>query len=402
MSNSFKKNFIISIIYSISIYYVWKFGILYSYSLRPSVSDGRLYIFADWAAMIKLSICNKLGFDVFNKNECTREILDNGNIILLIPFFKPFTKFYFYILPLIIDFIFIFYLVRSINPKKILDYLLLLLILISPPVLLVLERGNLDILIFLGILLIVYFNKSFINFITILILSLIKYYPLTLIINFFIGKEYNFKKNIFALFIFILCFTFAAYFLGENFELLIRKLKVFSITWGNQFSVKALSIIAKNHLKNESIYIIISSYLFFFILTTIHLIKFKKINFLNHLKLENHDERLFIIGANLTITLFIFLANIHYKEIFLILLLPLLIRLKNSDINIFKYFFYFTIGRLIFFIFCNYFILFKKILLLLYIKALIDLFYMSFLTAMIILINLAIFKIIPFKQITKS
>ncbi len=42
MSNLFKKNFIISIIYSISIYYVWKFGILYSYSLRPSVSDGKL------------------------------------------------------------------------------------------------------------------------------------------------------------------------------------------------------------------------------------------------------------------------------------------------------------------------------------------------------------------------
>ena len=401
MLNSFKKNLIISIIYSISIYYVWKFGILYSYSFHPVVSDGKLHIFADWAAMIKLSICNKLGFNVFNKNECIKP-LNYGNIILLIPFFKPFTKFYFYILPLIMNFIFIFYLVRSINPKKILDYLLLLLILISPPVLLILERGNLDILIFLGILLIVYFNKSFVNIIVILILSLIKYYPFALIINFFIGKEYDLKKSIFALFIFILCFTFAAYFLGENYELLIHKIKVWSVTWGNQFSVKALSIIAKNHIKNESIYIIISSYLFFFILTIIHLIKFKKINLLNHLKLENYDERLFILSANLIITLFIFFENIHFREIYLILLLPLLIRLKNSDINIFKYFFYFTIGRLIFFIFCNYFILFKKILLLLYIKALIDLFYVSFLAAMIILINLAILKIILFKPVVKS
>ena len=117
MSNLFKKNFIISIIYSISIYYVWKFGILYSYSLHPVVSDEKLFIFVDWAAMIKLSICNKLGFNVFNKNECIKP-LNYGNIILLIPFFKPFTKFYFYILPLIMNFIFIFYLVRSINPKK--------------------------------------------------------------------------------------------------------------------------------------------------------------------------------------------------------------------------------------------------------------------------------------------
>ena len=402
MLNSFKKNFIISIICSIFIYYLWKFGILYSYSLHPSVSDGKLFIFADWAAMIKLSLCNKLGFNVFNKNECISGILNYGNIILLIPFFKPLEKFYFYIFPLIINFIFIFYIVRSINPKKILDYLLLLLILISPPILLILERVNIDILIFLGILLIVYFNKSFINFLLILILSLIKYYPLTLIVNFFIERKYDLKKNIFILFIFILCFISSAYFLGENLELLIHKINILSVTWANQFSAKALSIIAKNHLKNESIYIILLSYLFFFILTAIYFIKFKKINLLNHLKLENYDERLFILGANLIITLFIFIENVHYREIFLMLLLPLLIRLKNSDIYIFKYFFYFTIGRLIFFIFCNYFILFKKILLLLYIKALIDLFYMSFLTAMIILINLAIFKIIPFKQITKS
>ena len=108
---------------------------------------------------------------------------------------------------------------------------------------------------------------------------------------------------------FILCFLLAAYFLGENYELLMHKLKIISVTWANQFSVKALSIIVKNHLKNESIYIIIFSYLFFFILTIIHFIKFKKINLLSHLKLQNYDERLFFLGANLIITLFIFIEN---------------------------------------------------------------------------------------------
>ena len=398
MLDTFKKQILLTIIISLLIYYLWKFGILYNYSLRPSITDGKLNIFADWAAMIKLSICHKFGFNVYYPNECYRGILDYGNIFLLIPFYKPFAKFYFFILPLIINFIFIYSIINLIKPKKLSDYFLLILIFLSPPLLLVLERGNIDILIFLGILITVYFNKPFLSFITILILSLGKYYPLALMVNFFIEKKRRFKNILIILITFLFFFIYFAYILDESFALLVHKYKAFTIPWANEFSIKAISIVSKNHLKNDSIFILSFTYLVFLMLVVFWIFLFKKENSLKEINLKNINQRLFILGANLVTSLFLLTYNVHYREIFIILLFPFLIFLKNKNIKIFTYFIYFTIVRLLFFIISNYLILFEKIILFIYLKAIIDLIYMSFITAMIVLMNIAFLKRIFFKN----
>ena len=189
------KNMLISILFAFCIYYLWKLGILYSYSLFPVVSDGRLHVFPDWAAMIKLNIChNKFGINVFYNNSCVSGILDYGNIFLFLPYFESLEKFYFFYFPILTGIIFIFLIVSLIQPKNIFNYFLLILILFSPPTLLVIERANVDMLIFLLIVLIAFSNSSFLNFIIITFASLLKYYPLVLMVNFFMEKHRGKKK----------------------------------------------------------------------------------------------------------------------------------------------------------------------------------------------------------------
>ena len=68
--SDFNKNIVIATIFIVCIFFLWKSGILYSHSLFPIVKEGRLHIFADWAWVIKNSICGNLGFDIFNSNAC--------------------------------------------------------------------------------------------------------------------------------------------------------------------------------------------------------------------------------------------------------------------------------------------------------------------------------------------
>ena len=189
MKNPVIKNIAISFFLAFSIFFLWKSGILYSYSLYPVIKEERLHIFADWATPIKLGICHRLGFDVFYPSSCVDYPFNYGNIFLYIPYFKTLEKFYFFYFPIIIGFLFIYSVVSLIKPKKFIEYFLLILVIFAPSSLLVLERGNTDILIFLFIILMVYSRSSIFNFVILILASLAKYYPLILVVNFFIEKK---------------------------------------------------------------------------------------------------------------------------------------------------------------------------------------------------------------------
>ena len=94
VKSDFNKNIAISVILSFCIFFLWKFGILYSHSLSPVVKEGRLHVFADWAMPIKLAVCHKLGFDIFYPSSCINYPFNYGNILLYVPYFKSFEKFY--------------------------------------------------------------------------------------------------------------------------------------------------------------------------------------------------------------------------------------------------------------------------------------------------------------------
>ena len=189
INSNFRKNITISIIIAFCIFFLWKLDILYSHSLFPVIKENRLHIFADWAMPIKLAMCHKLGFNIFYSNSCIDYVLNYGNIFLYIPYFKFLEKFYFFYFPIIVGFLFIYSIVNLIKPKKFVEYFLLLSIIFSPSFLLVLERGNTDILIFLIIILLVYSKSSIFNFFALILAGLAKYYPLVLMVNFFIEKK---------------------------------------------------------------------------------------------------------------------------------------------------------------------------------------------------------------------
>jgi len=394
IKQNWQKNIIISLLFSSFIYYLWKLGILYSYSLYPVVSDGRLHVFPDWAAMIKLNIChNKFGINVFYDNPCVSGFLDYGNIFLFFPYFESLEKFYFFYLPILTGIIFIFLIVSLIQPKNIFNYFLLILILFSPPTLLVIERANIDMLIFLLIILIAFSNSSFLNFIIIIFASLLKYYPLALMVNFFIEKARSTKKILLILSLFAIVVLFLFYLTGESWELIQHKIRNFDPPWGNQFSIKAFAIISKNWKNYEYPVILLISYIFFIFFTIIFFLVFKKTRFINKANIYSFEEKLFILSANLIITLYLISHNIHYREIFIILLFPFLMKLNESiDNKIFRYLLYFIIFRYIFFLISNYYIFFNKIYYLLYFKASSDIILVSSFAAICIIMNIEILK----------
>ena len=393
IKSDFKKNIAISILFIACIFFLWKFGILYSHSLSPVVKEGRLHVFADWAMPIKLAVCHKLGFDIFYPSSCINYPFNYGNILLYVPYFESFEKFYFFYIPIIICFLFVFSIVSVIKPKNFFEYFLLILIIFAPSTLLAIERGNHDILIFLFILLMVYLNSTTLNFIILTLTSLARYYPLVLVVNFFIEKKRSILQiiTILLLFTLILCFFF--YLTGESLELIQHKLKIISPTWGNQFSIRSLSLVLKKLKDFDYSMVLIISYIFFIFSSIVSFKIFQKSNFISKVNISFFEEKLFILGSNLSIAVYLISDNVHYREIFLILLLPLVIKLKdNFKIKIFKYLFYFILVRYIFFIFANYFIMFKKYFAFIYIKAFSDLVLVSLFTAVCVIINIEILK----------
>ena len=138
-------------------------------------------------------------------------------------------------------------------------------------------------------------------------------------------------------------------------------------------------------------YLFVIFFSFFFSIVSFKI--FQKSNFISKVNISFLEEKLFILGGNLSIAVYLISDNVHYREIFLILLLPLVIKLKdNFKIKIFKYLFYFILFRYIFFIFSNYFIMFKKYFILLYIKAFSDIVLVSLFTAISVIMNIEILK----------
>jgi len=389
----FKKNIVISIIFSLCIFALWKFGVLYSHSLYPVIKENRLHIFVDWAFLIKLGICHRAGFDIYFPSSCSDQVLNYGNIFLFIPYFKTLEKFYFFYFPIIISFIFIYSIVNLIKPKKFIEYFLLVLVVFAPSTLLVIERGNTDILIFITIMLLAYSKSPIFNFIVLCVASLAKYYPLALIVNFFIEKKRNIVQIILVLALFIILFFLLFHFTGESFQLFQHKMKIISPTWGNQFSIRGFALFLEKLNNLNYNLVLLVSYIVLVFFSAIFLRILKKSDFISKLNFLSLEERFFILGVNLTVAVYLISDNVHYREIFLILLLPFIIKFKNIfKIKIFEYLFYFILFRYIFAMFSNYFILFKKYFSLLYFKTTLDIILISFLTAICIIINFEILK----------
>ncbi len=242
---------LISILFAFCIYYLWKFGILYSHSLFPVVKEGRLHIFGDWTGLMKISECYKYGVNVYLPNDCSITALIYGEFLRHIPFYKNLGKFYFFYFPLMLCFIFIYTIIKLIDRKKLLNIALLILIIFSPQVLLVLERCNVDLIIFLLLITMVKINQPFLSFAIINFVTLLKFYPAALITNFVIERKRNLNKNVFIILIFFFTLACLMYLVGENFELIRYKLNIVSSKWGNQFTIHSFAILLSKFKKYD-------------------------------------------------------------------------------------------------------------------------------------------------------
>ena len=393
IKSDFNKNIAISIIFIVCIFFLWKSDILYSYSFFPVVEEKKLYLFVDWSEFIKISECYKYGVNVYVPNKCALTVLNIGNIILYIPFYKNLDKFYFLYFPLTLCFVFIYTIIKLIDRKNLLNITLLILIIFSPQVLLVLERFNFDLIIFLFLIIMIKINQPFLSFSIINFVTLLKFYPVALITNFVVERKRNLNKNIFIILIFFFTLTYLMYIVGESFELIRYKLNVVSSTWGNQFSLQSFAILLSKFKMYDfntiliitlSIFIILSFLFYKFFQNTLQSIEVDENNF---------KYRLYIVSSNLIILVYLITHNIHYREIFLIALFPLILELKdNKKIIFFKYFILFIILRLIIFYFINYYVLFKKFYNLLYLKAFFDVVMMSIFFGLTLFFNLKLIK----------
>ena len=134
------------------------------------------------------------------------------------------------------------------------------------------------------------------------------------------------------------------YLSGESFELIKYKLNAVLPTWGNQFSIQSFAILLSKFKKYDFNTILIIA-LSIFIILSFSFYKYFQ-NTLKNIELDenNFKYRLYIVGSNLIIAVYLITYNIHYREIFLIALLPLILELKdNKKIIFFKYFILFNI-----------------------------------------------------------
>ena len=106
---------------------------------------------------------------------------------------------YLKLIPLVLIFIFVYFVIRIIDPKSKISYILTFLILLNPSTLQLVEKFNFDMIVFITTVLIIFFNQKILNSILILIIASVKFYPIVLIYKFFFLKE-NLNKFFFKYF----------------------------------------------------------------------------------------------------------------------------------------------------------------------------------------------------------
>jgi hypothetical protein len=270
-----------------------------------------------------------------------------GYVFLSTPYNQILDIFYRQYLPYILIFLFIYLTTKIINPNNKLEVILLYLALLNPSSMLLIERLQLDCLIYIAAIIAVYNRFYLINWFFIIYLALIKIYPIAILINIFIeNKKRNFKK-IFLIIIFLTTITFIYLSINKEFYLyMINNMMPGKAGYHFLYSLNSLPKIFKYFFDIKYQILLIIFYSSFIFLT----IKFYKkiVSDTNYLDKDLYTKasKLFLIGGFLNLFLFTLASNFFYKEIFLILLIPYILSMKNKYNNkIFKILIYIFIAR---------------------------------------------------------
>ncbi len=240
--------------------------------------------------------------------------------------------------------------------------LFIFVLLISPPVLLLLERGNNDVLVFSGIILTYYGIKAnqnlpenlrlYLPIIIFFILGVLKLYPFILIITILFEKLTLTKKTaIMLLFVMLSCLYI--FYIKDDLKLILKNTPNPSdMAYGRMVKFwifnYSLELRHKISIILTSIVIMIALFTQFF---------FSKMQFAASDTINNSETWLFLCGASIYIGTFLIGNNYIYRIVFLLLCLPNLFSLvRQPKLR------YFSIAILIMIALRFYFTTFEKFL----------------------------------------
>ena len=294
-------------------------------------------LFSDFGAIINWLECNSLGFDLI-----TLENIDCGTgkkigqfnygyAFLHIPYNDFLETFYRTYLPWILIFTFIYLTLKIINPKKKIEVTLIYLALLNPSTMLLFERMQLDCLFYIVIIFTVYNRLYLINWFFGVYFALIKIYPIIILLNVFIENKNRTNKKNFFIFLLLLFSLIMYLFINSEFYIfMLSNMLPGKPGYHFLFSLNSLPKIF-TYIFNINYQILLLVFYSLFIFATVKLYKIITLNY-NNMKdeLYTKNSKLFIIGGYFSLFLFILVSSYTYKEIFLILLIPLILNMKNK------------------------------------------------------------------------
>ena len=346
-------SFLFSTIIGLLIFYTFLYP-----TVVPLISNGSINLFGDWSAVTSGIKCFKLGlYDVYLENPCDKwdRKFVYGKILLYLPFFENNKLIYPVIIPILFNFVFIFIITSFFNYEKKSDYLFITFIILSFPILLAIERANIDILIFILFFLLSISNNFLVNHFIVLLSVLIKFYPITSISIFLFSKKIN--KSIINILFSILIIFFILFLQKDEIIKVLQNKNQFTGHGIYNFSFQYFfSLIYKIQFATQSINLNFIKYLFVLIFLTILIIKnfrrFKNsimLNYYRNFSITNYQDKMFILCSTVVIFCYLLFDNYAYREIFFVGLIPFLLKQIENDIDkkYFKFFLNFILIKLI-------------------------------------------------------
>lgn len=352
-----KKNILTSLLFlffTLIIYFLITKQVIYP-TILPMTVKGVVNLFADWSVTINANICLEKGYDVYLDNPCdpwNRKHI-YGHILLYLPYIKDFQNFYFIYLPLTLNLAFLYSIIRFFNFEDKIEYFCLFFIVLSTPVILVIERANMDIAIFLLIILIAKNKNNVVNHITLVLTTILKFYPISMAVIFLFKN--NFKTMLINSIIFLITVFLILFLQWESLIKIFNNssqysgskifMGIYTFSFIGAFDFfNNFEIIINNKNYNFIKYLYLSLVLFLPIIVTYYK-NFRIVfynNSISNLFLKNDfNNRVYILSSVLILFCYFSFTSFIYREIFLIGLIPWLIQnrklIENKFINTYFY-----------------------------------------------------------------
>lgn len=295
---------------------------------------GSTKIFGDYKIFLNALNCYNLGLSPYDgPQELNCKGFNYGHILLVTtPFKNFFTGQYFLLVPVILIMLFIMTVIKLINPRNYYSNLICILCLLNPSTLLLIERLNLDIILFLIIFILALNKIYFLNWFLIIYAFLFKFYPFIFGIIIFVEKQNRKLKELLFIFLFILSSSILILiFFKDEYLLMLKDAKSWKMGLHYLFSIKTIPKVLKEAFSFNYALTMLLIYLSF-----IYLIykNYSKVILSEDIS-NSFEKKLYLLSTNTLLICFLVTSNPIYREVFIILAIPYI--LINKYQIIFNY-----------------------------------------------------------------